>query len=241
MQLRAVKNYEEMSILASSMLVEKVNKLERPVLGLATGSTPEGLYKQLIKQYEEKKVSFQHVKTFNLDEYVGLNKQDEQSYHYYMKDKLFRHVDIPEQHVHLPNGAATNLDEECKAYESRIKENGGIDVQILGIGLNGHIGFNEPGTSFSSRTHLVDLAPSTRQANARFFTSLEQVPEQAITMGIDTIMQSKEILLLVSGEKKAKAVARMVEGDITEEFPASILQKHPNVRVIGDEAALSLL
>ncbi|WP_344342108.1 glucosamine-6-phosphate deaminase, partial [Streptomyces rhizosphaericus] len=164
MQLRAVKNYEEMSILASSMLVEKVNKLERPVLGLATGSTPEGLYKQLIKQYEEKKVSFQHVKTFNLDEYVGLNKQDEQSYHYYMKDKLFRHVDIPEQHVHLPNGAATNLDEECKAYESRIKENGGIDVQILGIGLNGHIGFNEPGTSFSSRTHLVDLAPSTRQA-----------------------------------------------------------------------------
>ncbi|WP_042222430.1 glucosamine-6-phosphate deaminase [Oceanobacillus manasiensis] len=241
MQLKTVENYQDMSMVACSIIMEKVKQLESPVLGLATGSTPEGLYKQLIEQYKQDNVSFQNVKTFNLDEYVGLTKQNKQSYDYYMRENLFSHIDIDLANTYLPNGASADLDQECIDYEARIKQAGGIDIQVLGIGLNGHIGFNEPGTNFSSRTHIIDLAESTRTANARFFDSLEEVPEQAITMGVDTIMDSKEILLLVSGEKKAEAVSRMLEGEISEEFPASILQKHPHVTVVGDKAALSLL
>ncbi|MCG3420585.1 glucosamine-6-phosphate deaminase [Oceanobacillus jordanicus] len=241
MQLKTVENYEEMSRLACSVIIQRIQQLDNPVLGLATGSTPEGLYKQMIEQYKQKNVSFESVRTFNLDEYVGLTKEDEQSYDFYMKDNLFQHIDIDQANTHLPNGVAADLEKECIDYEARIEQAGGIDVQVLGIGLNGHIGFNEPGTNFSSRTHIIDLAPSTRKANARFFEDLAEVPEKAITMGIETIMQSKEILLLVSGEKKAEAVSRMIEGEISEEFPASILQKHPNVTVIGDKAALSLL
>lgn len=241
MQLKTVENYEEMSRVACSVIIQRIQQLENPVLGLATGSTPEGLYKQMIEQYKQKNVSFESVRTFNLDEYVGLTKENEQSYDFYMKDNLFQHIDIDQANTHLPNGVATDLEKECIDYEARIEQAGGIDVQVLGIGLNGHIGFNEPETNFSSRTHIIDLAPSTRKANARFFEDLAEVPEKAITMGIETIMQSKEILLLVSGEKKAQAVSRMIKGEISEEFPASILQKHPNVTVIGDKAALSLL
>lgn len=239
MNVIKVKDYEEMSARASDYLLDKIQKLENPVIGLATGSTPEGLYKQLIAKNE--KISFKNVTTFNLDEYVGLNKGDPNSYHFYMNDKLFNHIDIVKDNTHLPNGDAEVLEQECRDYESAIREAGFMDVQILGIGGNGHIGFNEPGTPFTSRTHVVDLNESTRQANARLFNSLEDVPKQAITMGIETITQSKEILLLISGKEKAEAAAKLMEGPVDEQFPASVLKKQDNVTVIVDEPALSKL
>lgn len=239
MEIRKVKNYDEMSKLAAERMAEKLKHIEKPILGLATGSTPEGLYKCLIEKYEQKEISFQQVTTFNLDEYVGISKDDPNSYHYFMAEKLFNHVDIVPDHTHVPSGEVSNAVEECENYEKKIRDAGGIDMQILGIGLNGHIGFNEPGTSFESRTHVIDLDESTRQANSRFFSSIDEVPKQAITMGIATIMESKEILLLVSGEAKADILAKVINGDVTEEIPATILQQHPNVTIIADEAALS--
>ncbi|WP_309545301.1 glucosamine-6-phosphate deaminase [Virgibacillus dokdonensis] len=224
MELMKVRNYEELSERIGEMVIEKVNALEKPVLGLATGSTPEGLYEYLINQYKAEKVSFEHVVTFNLDEYVGLEKEDINSYNYYMNEKLFKHIGIPAHQTYLPNGNALDLNEEAINYEKRIKQAGNIDLQILGLGLNGHIGFNEPGTPFTSRTHIVQLDESTRQANARFFISLDEVPTQAITMGIKTIMESEQIVLLVSGEGKAGALKRVVNGEVSEGFPASILQ-----------------
>lgn len=241
MELMKVRNYEELSERAGEMVIEKVNALEKPVLGLATGSTPEGLYEYLINQYKAEKVSFEHVVTFNLDEYVGLEKEDINSYNYYMNEKLFKHLGIPAHQTYLPNGNALDLNQEAINYEKRIKQAGNIDLQILGLGLNGHIGFNEPGTPFTSRTHIVQLDESTRQANARFFISLDEVPTQAITMGIETIMESEQIVLLVSGEGKAEALKRVVNGKVSEEFPASILQNHNNVIIIADEAACKLL
>jgi glucosamine-6-phosphate deaminase len=239
MKIIKVKDYQEMSERAGDLLMEKVNTESKPVLGLATGSTPEGMYAYLSKKYKEGKVSFSDVHTFNLDEYVGLEANDPNSYMYYMKKHLFHHIDLPEQNAHLPDGEKENLEEECKAYEKEIERAGKIDLQMLGIGLNGHIGFNEPGTSFKSRTHIVALDESTRQANARFFDSIEEVPTQALTMGIETIMESKEILLLISGEGKADTLAKLLEGKVTEDFPASILHDHPNVTIIADEAAHS--
>ncbi|AUJ23302.1 glucosamine-6-phosphate deaminase [Virgibacillus dokdonensis] len=241
MELMKVRNYEELSERAGEMVIEKVNTLEKPVLGLATGSTPEGLYEYLINQYKAEKVSFEHVVTFNLDEYVGLEKEDINSYNYYMNEKLFKHLGIPAHQTYLPNGNALDLNQEAINYEKRIKQAGNIDLQFLGLGLNGHIGFNEPGTPFTSRTHIVQLDESTRQANARFFISLDEVPTQAITMGIETIMESEQIVLLVSGEGKAEALKRVVNGEVSEEFPASILQNHNNVIIIADEAACKLL
>ncbi|HLR08866.1 MAG TPA: glucosamine-6-phosphate deaminase [Bacillota bacterium] len=239
MELIQVKDYEEMSDKAAEMMAEKLNSLDAPVLGLATGSTPEGLYARLINMNKQKKISFQNATTFNLDEYVGLAQDDPNSYHYYMWEKLFKHIDIPKENTHLPNGASDDLEQECRDYEQLIKEVGPIDIQLLGIGENGHIGFNEPGTSFTSRTAIVDLVESTIQANARFFDSMDDVPTRSITMGIETIMEAKEILLLASGTKKADAIAQMVNGDVTESLPASVLQKHDRVTVIADEAAMS--
>lgn len=239
MNIIKVKDYDEMSKQACSFLLENMSQLDKPVLGLATGSTPEGLYANLIKSYQEGKVSFKNVTTFNLDEYVGLQADDPQSYRYYMNDKLFSHIDILTENAHVPNGDAADIEQECKDYEQLIADAGKVDVQILGLGLNGHIGFNEPGTPFSSRTHIVDLKESTRQANARFFDSIDEVPVKAITMGIDTIMDSKKILLLVSGKNKAEAVARLVNGEVSEDFPASILKLHEDVTVIADEEALA--
>lgn len=226
-----------MSQKASSVLLDLIAKKADPVLGLATGSTPIGMYQSLIKAYEQETVSFKHVKTFNLDEYVGLGRQHPNSYHYFMNEKLFKHIDIGSGQTFIPDGTANDLVVECQNYEQQIREAGQIDIQVLGLGLNGHIGFNEPGTSFSSRTHVIDLMESTRLANARFFDSVDEVPTQAITMGIDTITESKLILLLVSGEKKATALARLINGEVSEEFPASILNRHPNVIIIADEAA----
>lgn len=233
-----VKDYEEMSKRACEHLVNKIHELDHPVLGLATGSTPEGLYKRLIEKYNNDEVSFEGATTFNLDEYVGLNKEDPQSYHFYMMDKLFNHIgDLSPDNIHLPNGAARDLEQECQDYEALIRKAGDVDIQVLGIGKNGHIGFNEPGTPFTSRTHVVDLDESTREANSRFFDSMEDVPKQAITMGIETIMESKEILLLVSGKEKAEALARLLEGEMSEDFPASVLRKHNHVTIIADEAS----
>lgn len=237
MKIVKVKNYEEMSKRACSIILEKVNSVENPVLGLATGSTPEGLYKYIIDAYKQNEVSFKDVTTFNLDEYIGLDKHNVNSYYTYMKEKLFKHLDIRPENFHLPNGSADDIKKECEQYEKLIEQAGHIDIQVLGIGVNGHIGFNEPGTPFTSRTHVVDLAESTRLANARFFDTLADVPTQAITMGIETIMESKTILLLVSGEQKAEALARLLDGPVSEDVPASILLEHPNVIVIADEAA----
>ncbi|WP_077624753.1 glucosamine-6-phosphate deaminase [Sediminibacillus massiliensis] len=241
MEMIEVEDYQEMSRVASQFIIEKVQLLDNPVLGLATGSTPEGVYKQLIEKRKQGNVSFANTSTFNLDEYVGLDGDDPNSYRYYMNEKLFSHIDIPGENTRVPNGMKKDLEQECGQYEQLIKEKQGIDLQMLGIGLNGHIGFNEPGTSLQTRTHVVELAQSTRKANARFFDSLEEVPEQAITMGIETIMASREIILLVSGERKAEALDRLLNGPVTEDFPASILQTHPNVKIIADRAARSLM
>lgn len=238
MNVIKVKDYDEMSEKATEFMVDRINSLKNPVLGLATGSTPEGLYQRIIEKHQQDEVSFKNVTTFNLDEYVGLEQNDSNSYYNFMNEKLFSHVDIAADRVHIPNGVAADLEKECMEHERAIEQAGGIDVQVLGIGGNGHIGFNEPGTSFDSKTHIVDLDESTIQANARFFHSIEEVPTQAISMGIETIMNSKEILLLVSGEAKADATAKLLHGDISEDFPASILKKHENVTVIVDEAAL---
>lgn len=239
MKIVRVKDYEELSDRAFSYLVENLKDKDQPVLGLATGSTPEGMYQRLIQKYENKELSFKNVTTFNLDEYVGLHKTNEQSYYYYMYDKLFNHVDIKNENIHLPNGMATDLNKECTEFEKAIKEKGPIDVQVLGIGVNGHIGFNEPGTSFTSRTQIVQLGESTRKSNSRFFDSIDDVPTRAITMGIGTIMDCEKIVLLVSGENKADALARLVDGEVAEDSPASILQHHADATIIADDAALS--
>lgn len=238
LKLIKAMDYKEMSVLAGKMVVDLLKEKDNPVLGLATGSTPEGLYQYLIEQNQQGEITFQQTRTFNLDEYIGLKQEDPNSYYFFMMDKLFHHINIPLENVSLPNGMARDLEQECVRYEESIHAAGQIDVQILGLGVNGHIAFNEPSTSFSSKTHVVDLTESTIQANARFFDSLDEVPRQAISMGLESIMGAKKIILLASGEQKAEAIARLINGEITEEFPASILKNHPDVTIIADEAAL---
>lgn len=241
MKIIKAKDYNEMSKIACQLTIDRMKHYKRPVLGLATGSTPEGLYKCLINHYKSGHISFDNVMTFNLDEYIGLAENNKNSYHYYMNDKLFDHINLPQKNAYVPNGVSDCFETECKQYEQLIKDAGGIDIQLLGLGINGHIGFNEPGTTLDSRTHVVTLEESTRNANAHFFASEGEVPKQAISMGVATIMESKEIILLVSGDKKAHALERLVTGTVSEEFPASILQQHGNVTIIADEAALSLM
>ncbi|SOC43117.1 glucosamine-6-phosphate deaminase [Ureibacillus acetophenoni] len=241
MEIIRVKDYEEMSKTASSYILEKLKQLDAPVIGLATGSTPEGLYRLLVDENKKGNVSFKNVTTFNLDEYTNIEPTDPNSYHYFMNKHLLDHIDIPKNQIHLPNGNAEDLEAECQEYENKISEAGKIDLQVLGIGVNGHIGFNEPGTPFTSRTHIVTLDESTREANSRFFNSIDEVPTQAITMGIGTIMESSEILMLISGEQKADTLNRLLNGEVSEEFPASVLHKHSKVTVIADEAACSKL
>ena len=238
MKIIPVRDYEEMSRTACSFLLEKVKFIKNPVIGLATGSTPEGLYRNLVKSYQEKKISFRNFTTFNLDEYVDIDKNHPNSYFYYMHEKFFKYVDILEHNKFIPNGNAANLILECEAYENKLEQAGKIDIQMLGIGVNGHIGFNEPGTPFTSRTHVVTLDASTRKANAKYFATLNEVPKKAITMGIETIMESRKIVLLAAGEKKAAALYQLVNGEFHENYPASILKKHPNVTIIADAKAL---
>lgn len=239
MKLIEAKDYEEMSAKAAEYLANKVRTLKKITLGLATGGTSEGTYRNLIEDHRKNYTSYRHVTTFNLDEYVGLSGDHPNSYRYFMNKKLFDPIDIQKSNTYVPRGDVRDIQQECLDYEKLLENKGGIDLQLLGIGGNGHIGFNEPGTPFDSKTHVVELTPSTREANARYFSSLEQVPTKAISMGIATIMKAKEILLLVSGEKKSEALAQLLEGDITEENPASVLKKHPNVTVIADHAALA--
>ncbi|MEC0282176.1 glucosamine-6-phosphate deaminase [Terribacillus saccharophilus] len=237
--MEKAKDYKELSVMAAERIAMKLSKKPNAVLGLATGSTPEGMYDALIEMYNQKRISFAEAATFNLDEYVGLHSDDENSYAYYMNQHLFQHIDLSPEKAHLPDGRANDMDKACQAYEQLIEEAGGIDLQVIGIGLNGHIGFNEPHTPFEQRTHVVELDKTTRSANARFFPSLEAVPTHAITMGIQNIMESKELLLLVAGEQKASVLERLVYGDKTEAFPASIIKEHPNVTIIADQGALS--
>lgn len=237
--MEKAKDYKELSVMAAERIAMKISKKPDAVLGLATGSTPEGMYDALIEMYNQKRISFAEAATFNLDEYVGLHSDDENSYAYYMNQHLFQHIDLSPEKAHLPDGRANDMDKACQAYEQLIEEAGGIDLQVIGIGLNGHIGFNEPHTPFEQRTHVVELDKTTRSANARFFPSLEAVPTHAITMGIQNIMESKELLLLVAGEQKASVLERLVYGDKTEAFPASIIKEHPNVTIIADQGALS--
>jgi glucosamine-6-phosphate deaminase len=239
MNILKVTNYEEMSKTAADYIINKARQNPNITLGLATGGSPVGTYKNLIQDHIQNGTSYNNVTTFNLDEYIGLSGENPNSYRYFMNSILFDHLDIQKKNTHIPSGVAKDVQEECLNYESMLKHHGGIDLQILGIGSNGHIGFNEPGTPFSSKTQIVDLAPSTREANARFFSNINEVPTQAITMGISTIMQSREILLLVSGESKSEAVQQLLYGEIDEQFPASVLRLHPNVKIIVDEAALA--
>lgn len=238
MNLFKVKDYHEMSQKAAEYINGKVRQSPDIKLGLATGGTPVGTYQILIDDHRKNGTSYKNVTTFNLDEYVGLSGENKQSYRYYMNDQFFNHIDIDQKNTHIPKGDSEDLKAECQRYEELIASYGGIDLQILGIGQNGHIGFNEPGTPFTSITHVVDLAPSTIEANARFFDRPEEVPSKAITMGISSIMKSKEILLLISGESKRAALKQLLSGLVNEEFPASVLNNHPSVTIIADQGAI---
>lgn len=237
MKIIEVEDYQQMSNRAAEFIIEKVIQNPSINLGLATGGTPIGTYKCLIEDHKKNGTSYQKVTTFNLDEYIGLSGDNKNSYRYFMNDQLFNYIDVDKAKTNIPNGIAVDFQEECSRYEDLIDTQGVVDLQILGIGSNGHIGFNEPGTSFGSKTHIVELADSTIQANARFFDRIEEVPTKAITMGISTIMKSKEILLLVSGEKKKEALFSLLNGEINERFPASVLKNHPCVTIIADKVA----
>lgn len=240
MNIIRAKDYQDMSRKATNIISAQIIMKPDCVLGLATGSTPVGTYRQLIEWYEKGDLDFSRVSTVNLDEYRGLAHIDPQSYYYFMQENLFDHVNIDKAATHVPDGTNPDAADACAKHEQIIKSLGGIDLQLLGLGNNGHIGFNEPGAAFEKETHLVDLAESTVRANARFFASIDEVPKQAYTMGIRTIMQAKKILVVVSGEGKADIVSRAFFGPVTPEVPASILQMHPDVTVVCDEAALSL-
>ena len=233
------KDYKEICEKAAEIIAAQVTLKPNAVLGLATGSTPVGTYKNLIKKYEEGELDFSQVTSVNLDEYKGLSGDHDQSYRYFMNANLFNHVNIDKSHTFVPNGLETDSEKACSTYNEIIHAQGGIDLQLLGLGRNGHIGFNEPGAAFEKETHCVNLTESTIEANKRFFASEKDVPRQAYTMGIKNIMQAKKILVVVSGEDKADAVEKAFFGPITPSVPASILQLHNDVTIVADEAALS--
>ena len=241
MKIYSAQDYQSMSRKAANILSAHVILKPDSVLGLATGSTPIGMYKQLIDWYNKGDIDFSQVHTVNLDEYLGLAPTHDQSYRYFMQTNLFDHVNVPPENTNVPNGLAPDPEAECARYNQVIAGLGGIDVQVLGMGHNGHIGFNEPEEAFELETHVVDLTDNTIDANARFFASRDEVPRQAITMGIKSIMQARHILVVVSGKDKAEIVKRAFFGPVTPKVPASILQMHPHVSLVADEAALSLL
>ena len=241
MKIYSAQDYQSMSRKAANILSAHVILKPDSVLGLATGSTPIGMYKQLIDWYNKGDIDFSQVHTVNLDEYLGLAPTHDQSYRYFMQANLFDHVNVPPENTNVPNGLAPDPEAECARYNQVIADLGGIDVQVLGMGHNGHIGFNEPEEAFELETHVVNLTDNTIDANARFFASRDEVPRQAITMGIKSIMQARHILVVVSGKDKAEIVKRAFFGPVTPKVPASILQMHPHVSLVADEAALSLL
>ncbi|WP_017381392.1 glucosamine-6-phosphate deaminase [Paenisporosarcina sp. TG-14] len=241
MEVIQVDNYSAMSEKAARMIEEQICKNDRSILGLATGSTPLGLYEKLIEGHKTCGVSYKNVQSINLDEYLGLDKNHPGSYHTFMYENLFKEIDISMEHVYIPNSKPLSAGEECQRYDQVIERIGPIDLQILGIGSNGHIGFNEPGSDPNSTTHVVELAASTRKDNAHFFDSIEEVPTHAVTMGIKSILKSARILVLASGKRKAEAVKRLLNKDLSESFPASHLWNHEDVTLIVDTDAYKLV
>ena len=240
MKVIVVENYQQIGQLGAQIIAEVIKNNPNAVLGLATGTSPIGIYQNLVEMCQKGEISFANVKTVNLDEYVGLDGTHPQSYRYFMNDNLFNHVDIDKANTFVPNGVAENLQEECTRYTTLVN-NLVQDIQLLGIGSNGHIAFNEPGTPFDSTTHVVNLTENTIKDNSRLFEDISQVPTKALTMGIANIMNAKRILIVANGKNKAQAVYDMVKGQVNTTCPASVLQNHPDVTVIVDEDAASLL
>ncbi len=240
MKIKVVENYEEMSKEAAKILADAVKNAVNPVLGLATGSTPVGVYRELIGMYRDGEVSFKNVTTANLDEYVGLGAENPQSYVSFMKSNLFDYIDIDPSNTYIPDGKANDVQSECERY-TKLLGNIPRTVQLLGLGSNGHIGFNEPGTPFARHTHIAELTQNTVSDNSRFFGSIDEVPRRAITMGIADIINAETVLLLASGKNKARAAYDMIKGEVSEECPASILQRHKNAVIILDKEAAWLL
>ena len=240
MKVIVTENYDEMSKKAAEIIIGIVKNNPNAVLGLATGSSPIGTYKNMIEDHKTNGTSYKNVSSVNLDEYVSLNADHDQSYAYFMRTNLFDYIDIDQKNTNLPCGVAPDLQKECDRYNALL-EKLVPDVQVLGLGSNGHIGFNEPGTPFSTVTHLFDLTENTIKDNSRLFNSIDEVPKQALSMGIKNIMQAKSIVMVVSGKNKAAAVKGMVQGEITPDLPASVLQLHPNVTIVCDKDAASLL
>ncbi len=241
MKIIRAKDYNDMSRKAANIISAQVILKPNSILGLATGSSPIGIYQQLIKWYEKGDIDFSEVTTVNLDEYYGLSPQDEQSYHNFMYTNFFNHVNISRDRINLPDGMEKDENKECARYDALLERLGGVDMQLLGIGRNGHIGFNEPSDCYSKGTHCVELAESTIEANKRFFASADDVPHRAYSMGIHTIMAAKKVIVVASGEDKAWAIKESCFGPVTPHVPGSILQLHNDAIVIADEAALSLV
>lgn len=241
MQIIKTRDYDHMSRMAANIIAAQVIMKPDCVLGLATGSTPVGTYEELVRRYDKGELDFSTVTSINLDEYKGLSPENDQSYRYFMNTHLFSHVNIDPEKTYVPNGLEPDSEKACAAYNAVIRQAGGIDLQLLGLGHNGHIGFNEPSDIFEKETHCVDLTQSTIDANSRFFASMDEVPKQAYTMGIGTIMQAKKVLVVVSGKAKAQIVKDAFFGSCTPQVPASILQLHSDVILVGDEEALSLI
>jgi len=243
MKIIKEKTYEGISSRAAIVIINEINSKPNLVLGLPTGSTPLGMYQELIKAYQSGLVSFSQVTTFNLDEYYGLSGENSNSYWFFMWENFFKHIDIKPEKVFIPKGDVLKdkVEDFCSQYEENIKAVGGIDIQVLGIGHNGHIAFNEPGSSFDSRTRMVDLSLDTIEANSRFFDIKSDQPSTAITMGLGTIMEANKILLIASGENKTKAISDLVKGEVTQDSPASVLRRHHDVTIFIDESAGVLL
>lgn len=241
MKIIVTDSYYQMSRMAANLISAQVIMKPNCVLGLATGSTPIGTYEQLIRWYEKGDLDFSQVTTINLDEYKGLSPESDQSYRYFMNKHFFDFINIRKECTYVPDGLEPDSKKACRDYNKIISDCGGIDLQLLGLGLNGHIGFNEPGAAFEKETHCVDLSESTIRANSRFFSSMDEVPKQAYTMGIKTIMQAKKILIVVNGAAKAQIVKDAFFGPITPKVPASVLQLHNDVTLVGDKDALSLI
>ena len=241
MTIYAAKDYEDMSRKAAHIMAAQIIMKPNAVLGLATGSTPVGMYRELVKWYQNGDLDFSAISSVNLDEYRGLSGDNDQSYRYFMNTNLFDHVNIDKSRTFVPNGLEEDPDKACADYNEIIRSMGGVDMQLLGIGGNGHIGFNEPSDVFEKETHVVDLTESTIQANSRFFASMDEVPKQAYTMGIKNIMEAKKILLVATGASKAQALYDSLFGPVTPKVQASILQLHNDVTVVADEEALSLI
>ncbi len=239
MEIIEAADYQSMSRKAANIISAQVILFPKSVLGLATGSTPLGIYEQLISWYRKGDIDFHETRSVNLDEYCGLSPKEPQSYHNYMQENFFKHVNFQAENIRIPDGLAKNIEQECASYDQIIANFGGIDLQLLGLGNTGHIGFNEPDDCFDKMTHKVSLRPQTIADNSRFFKSMDEVPRSAITMGIKAIMQAKKILLVVNGQGKSEILEKVLFGPVTPEVPASILQLHPHVIVIADESALS--